>query len=67
MISGSVLPLVATITGVMTDINLINNPSTASIVTIAPSANINLNKSADLNIAIVQLDSLTYQLVVCNS
>ena len=67
VISWSVLPLTAIISGVMTDINIANNPSVANIMTIAPSANINLNKSADLSIVIVQLDVLNYQLVVCNS
>ena len=51
----------------MTDINLTNNPSLATLVTIAPTANLNLNKSADLSIVIVQIDTLQYQLVVCNS
>jgi uncharacterized repeat protein (TIGR01451 family) len=67
VISWSILPITATITWVMTDINLINNPSVATVMTIAPTANINLNKSADLSIVIVQLDTLQYQLVVCNS
>ena len=66
-VSGSLLTLTGVISGSMLDRDLINNISTSQFQVIAPTADLTATKSADLNIAIVQLDTVTYQLSVCNA
>jgi uncharacterized repeat protein (TIGR01451 family) len=65
--SGTVLDISATITWLITDVNLLNNPSSASLSTKAPTADLWTTKVADLSVAIVQLDTIRYELQVCNN